>query len=453
MQDHPKQARRIVREWPTGGCVIGVLPDGSRPRRSGQAVLDLIEAAREGREPVAVLDLAPGRTDLGSRFEVGGGPGLAELESGEVELWEIARRDDDHGVVYLSRGRREAAGSLAGSDSSASLADEIREKGGLLLLIVDGGDAEALDAAGYADGFVRIGTGGDAGRPDVGEPARLAARREELPESSEAAGATGEPRLVVTPEMRESTRARKLSRRGLVALAVLVLVGVGAYATLDGSVPRALAEATGFFADTGNRAEATAPVGPGSSEPSPAQGRTSVPSPSPRSAVDGSTAAASPGEAPDTSAVSVPAGSEASVGGEAPATVTDEGAAEEKAEPSGRETGSERDDVAPDVPRASPGSGGPPAFRAIADSLAWSVNRFGSALEFYREGRIGCAELIELRDRADRLFERLWLGRMALQPRPDSAANATFRRRAREIEAVQRSFGATACRADSLPAG
>jgi len=103
------------------------------------------------------------------------------------------------------------------------------------------------------------------------------------------------------------------------------------------------------------------------------------------------------------------------------------------------------------VPRATLGSGGPPAFRAIADSLARSVNRFGSALELYREGRIGWAELSELRDRADRLFERLWLSRMALQPRPDSATNATFRRRAREIEAVQRSFGATACRADSLP--
>lgn len=433
MQDFSERARSIVERWPTGGCVVGVLPDRSDPRWSGRAVLGLIEAARGSRDPVVVIDLAPGATDLDSRFEVGDGPGLAELEAGEVELWQIARRDDARGVVYLSRGARDAEASLADSESSAGLAEDVREKGGLLLVVVDRSGAEDLTSAGYADGFVRIGAGGEAAAPDRPEPP---------PGSREA---PDDPPLVLTPEMRASGTSRAWRRRGLVALVVLFAAGLGVYGVADGSVKDALAGASGLFPDSGDRERVTAPVRSDRADPSAAEGGLSTSS-SRLPAADTSGDVPIPGDDPlDTAAAAAPERSGVPGTEETAVAAPDDGSPRERDAPSEPTTGPDAADADPGLPRATVESAGPPVFRAVADSLARSVNAYSRALEGFREGAIGCAGLSAALERADRFFERLWLHRMSLRPRLDSAATATFGERARQIEAVQRSFAATDC--------
>lgn len=465
MQDFTKRARGIVDRWPSGGCVVGVLPDRSDPRWSGRAVLGLIEAARGSREPVVVIDLAPGATDLDARFEVGAGPGLAELEAGEVELWQIARRDDTHGVVYLSRGKRDAEASLADSASCTGLAEDVREKGGLLLVVVDRSGAEDLTSAGYADGFVRIGARGEAAPPDrgrdrnaeradgsgEGDPGPPAGRSDSVrlpsrPEPPGSRDAPDDPPLVLTPEMRASGPSRAWRRGGLVALMVLITAGLGVYGAMDGSVQDALAGASGLFPDSGDRAEETAPVGADRVDPAPAESGLSA-SPSSRlPPADTPADEPTPGDdALDTAAVSAPERPAAPAAEERAGVAPDDGSPNDGRDASEPPTGSEPADAGAGLPRATVESSGPPVFRAVADSLARSVNGYARALEGFREGAIGCAGLGAALERADRLFERLWLHRMSLRPRLDSAANATFAERARQIEAVQRSFAATDC--------
>lgn len=266
MSELGDRAQRVVGRWPTGGCVVGVLPDGSDPEWSGRAVLELIDGADGDRDPRVVLDLAPEETDLASRFDADGGPGLADVAGGDVEPSEIAHRDEARGIVYLSRGSRASGSGVAEFEAAESLAEQVRGEDGLLIVVLDPSGAEAAASAGYLDGFVRIGDAADREPPGgVAElehlPARPAGR-------SRVPGRPDAPRLVLTPEMRSSHRRERRIRRVLLALAILVAVGLLVSAILGGPGAGAVGKVGDLLSGPGDRAGATAPVSAGRGVPS-----------------------------------------------------------------------------------------------------------------------------------------------------------------------------------------
>lgn len=396
MNDFRDQVRGIVDDWPGEGYVVGVLPDRSDPKWSGRAVLELIEAADRAGGPSVVVDLAPGGTDLASRFEAGGGPGLAEMVDGEVELWEISHRSDLHRAVYLSAGEGAAGSELAGSEA-AELAGKLSGRGRLLLVVLDREGAQAAAPAGYLDGVVRIGEAdGAPGYAGVEELGRITARpgeRRELPDRE------GGPRLVLPPEMRSERRRKRRIRRALIGLAILVALGIVAFGILGEQDLDEL-----FFGSKGR----STPVGRVDSRPA---ARTPV-----TAAADSAAAVARP--------------------------PPDAGERDESGLPDDPDSAEDR---GPPPPGAAPRSSGPPGFRAVADSLARRVRDFEREAGRFRAAEIGCGALIEARRRADRLFGRLWLERMSLQPSPDSPAAATFRERSRQMETVERAYRASGC--------
>ena len=436
MNGFDDQIRRIVDEWPEEGYVVGVLPDRSDPEWSGRAVLELIEAADRGGGPSVVLDLSPGGTDLASRFEAGAGPGLAEMADGEVELWEVSHRSDLHRAVYVPEGSGGTDSELAGTETTARLARQMSDRGRLLIVVLDRGGAEAAASAGYLDGFVRIGEGDGADEyGDVQELGRVTARpggRGRLPEKRDG------PRLVLPPEMRSERRRKRRIRRGLIALAVLVALGLVASSLLGGQDLRDLFSGSD---DASSSVVQRADAGPQVREtPGAADSlAAAAPPPSDTAAGPGADAGASEGGTTDTAA-----------------TVGVEEDASPAGAPSGTPASTDGDngEESPSIASpAPPESGGPPEFRAVADSLALSIREFSFRAERFRAGEIGCGALIESRRRADRLFERLWLERMSLQPAQDSPAAATFRERARQMETVESAYAATSCPAGAFEGG
>lgn len=441
MNGFEDQIRQIVGDWPDEGYVVGVLPDPADPQWSGRAVLELIETADRSGGPSVVVDLAPDATDLAARFEAGRGPGLAELAADEVELWEVTHRSDRHRAVYLGEGAAGSASDLAGSDAAAELAGQMSDRGRLLLVVLDRTGAKTAATAGYLDGVVRIGEAdGDGDVDGVTELGRVTARPGETRPVPD--GERG-PRLVLPPEMRSERRKKRRIRRALVGVAALVAVGLVASSLLGGPELGDVfsgSDGTPAATERVDRAEegaAAAAAATSDSRSAPPVGPTdSVAEASDRSGT-------SDAEADDT-AVSTTPESGASEAGEGVAS-----GGRAAGEAGGLASGPAAADSAPS-PGADPESGGPPEFRAVADSLALRIQEFVRQAGRFRVGEIGCGELIEARRRTDRLFERLWLERMSLQPSPDSPAAATFRERSRQMETVEQAYQATSCPAGAF---
>lgn len=147
--------------------MVGVIPDPADPEWVGGAAMELVRAAADHRRPAFLLDLAPGASDLDARFDAVGAVGFAEAAAGEVELSEIARRDEDHGVAYLPGGLRTPGADLAASPALSTLADRIRRADGVLLVVLDRQAARTAAAEGWPDGWLLVG---DAGAAAGGEP-------------------------------------------------------------------------------------------------------------------------------------------------------------------------------------------------------------------------------------------------------------------------------------------
>lgn len=437
MNDFQDQIRGVVDHWPEEGHVVGLLPDRSDPRWSGRTVLDLIEMADRTGGSSVVVDLAPNATDLASRFEAGSGPGLAEIAEGEVELWEISHRSDVHRAIYVPQGSSATGAELAGSESTAQLAEKMKDRGRLLIVVLDRAGAEAAASAGYLDGIVRVGEADGADRyesvPELGRITARPGEKRPVPDGD------GGPRLVLPPEMRSEGRRKRRIRRGLIGLAILIVLALVASSLLGGpGLGDLFSVADGSSAAVGSvdaRRERPA------ASDSPAVG--------PRSASDtavgvAATSGSSDGDGATVDTAATPAAGESTSGTEAPG-----GAEGDGSQGAPDSTGSpDRSTLAP-APEI-PESGGPPQFRAVADSLALSVRAFTLQAERFRAGEIGCGALVEARRRVDRLFERLWLERMSLQPAPDSPAAATFRERSRQMETVESAYAATGCPAEAI---
>lgn len=191
------RARTLVEGWPDDGLVVGVLPDLSDPEWSGRAVLELTEASAEDRRPVLVLDLAPETNELASYFGAGDGPGFSEVVAGEAEIREITHRDDERDAFFLPCGLRASGADLARTRSVRALAERMRSRGGLLLVLLDRHGAGAAASGGWVDGIVRLGEK-DPGEPclpeDVPELGRLKPPRE----SGEREPESVEPSRVVS---------------------------------------------------------------------------------------------------------------------------------------------------------------------------------------------------------------------------------------------------------------
>ena len=443
MNGFEDQIRQIVEEWPGEGYVVGVLPDPSDPEWSGRSVLELIEAADRSGGPSVVVDLARETTDLAARFEAGRGQGLAELAAGEAELWEIAHRSDEHRAVYLGAGSGEAGSGLAGSAATAELAGKMSERGRLLLVVLDRAAVKAAASAGYLDGLVKIGEADGAGDVEgVPELGRITARpggRRPVPDREDG------PRLVLPPEMRTERRRKRRIRRALVGLAALIALLLVASSFLGGPDIGELLPGSDSSSSAVDRAVPRQQASPPAAAAATADSTSAVPAGSTDSAAPASTsAAASDASAADSAAPSAIQRSGDNGG---------DRAGSERESPVGEPGGlasepAEADSAA--SPEADPESGGPPAFRAVADSLAVSINDFVRQAGRFRGGEVGCGELIEARRRVDRLFERLWMERMSLQPSPDSPAAATFRERSRQMETVERAYRATSCPAAAV---
>lgn len=478
------QVRSVVDTWPSGGYVVGILPDLSDPEWSGRAVLRLAEAAGEGRGPSVVLDLAPDGTDLTSRFDVTGGPGFADLAAGDTELWEITRRSDLHDVLYLPQGFQGSGADLVASPATRKLAEQIRGKGRALLIIVDPLAAEDAETAGWLDGLVRLGetdpeeSGWPGDLPELGRltrdaPARTAAAGESTPRTTgrPAEARQGTRPSVVDGESRTGARValppdlaspwRRVRRgAGLLALVALLLaVGLTVSPFLGGPGWRAAEEVAvtaatdvaDFIRPTPDRS------GIASAEPAD-RGRdegTGGGAGPDRSDSPGDSAPAVAGTEGRVGAADVPgssAGEEQATGTESgggtptdvdsPPSGTSPGSVPTRPAPSSTSSGGETTDRGLPTP---PGSEDLAAFRAISDSLDRSIQAYYLQRDRYMEADAGCPELGEAYARADRLFESLWLYRMSLQSELDSAARSSYRSLAREIEGLTRSFETIGC--------
>lgn len=423
MSSFAERAQSFVDDWPAGGRVVGVLPDPADPGESGRAVLELIEAAGEERDPTVVLDLAPEATDLTSRFGGADSPGLADVAAGEIELWEIVRRDDAHDVLYVPRGSGPSGSALAGSEAAEALADRIHGKGGLLLVLLDSAGAEAAAAAGYLDESVRLGASG--GHAPAAEPEP---RREERvpPEGRQP------PRVVVPPDKR-SPRPWWRTRRGLLALAVLIAAGLGLSAVLGGPGP---ADVVDFFTGPDDRTPFSSATGAGAGNPG-APGRAAFASSTASDSDPESGLAAAGRETPPSPPVATEDSSAPWPPGEGTPRGDEDTSVSPRA-PGPRSTGL-------GLPELDPASGDAASFRAVSDSLGSSIEGYHRRAERLGQAEISCAELLEARGRAGRLFRRLWLYRMSLQPRPDPAEERIFRERAGQMDSLQRSFESTGC--------
>lgn len=494
-------ARSLVDGWPNDGLVVGVLPDLSDPEWSGRAVLELTAAAAEDRRPVLVLDLAPETSDLSSRFDAEGEPGFAEVAAGRVEIWQIIHRDDERGAFFLPCGVRTSGAELAGTRSVRALAERVRPRGGVLLVLLDRHGAGSAASGGWVDGFVRLGEKhpGEPRLPgDVPELGRLepsVESEEREPERidpsqivsealwlrppgdlSEATagdgGRTGggpngpsggkeedEPRRLELSRRRNPARPwLRRAGRGLVLAAVLAGLGFGGFMLLGEPGSSAVEEVGATSA--GEAAAPPAPPGPRSlafsaifSDSVPGRARSSrsrgtIPDSARGSSGGGGdrdTAASPPpgaagAEAPGPDPSAADAGSEEPAEGEEPSSSSPE--------PSPRSDDRQRRAPPRVGPLPDPGSLESAAarrFYAVADSVVRDVLRYYRQQERFRTGSVGCFQLRSAREAVDRLFLRLSLRLRALPGPPDSAARSTYRQLGREIENLDRSFGQIDC--------
>lgn len=152
-----RRARDVVATWPRGARVAGLVPGRADAEWVGGAALALIRVAAEGRRPAFLLDLAPGASDLESRFDAAGAEGFGDAVAGEARLPDVARRDEEAGVVYLPPGRRGDGREIARSDALAAFAERVRRQGGVLLVVLGRESAEGAAYAGWPDGWVMLG--------------------------------------------------------------------------------------------------------------------------------------------------------------------------------------------------------------------------------------------------------------------------------------------------------
>lgn len=166
MSDLDRRARRLVGGWPSGGLVVGLLPDSSARNWSGKAALELAAAAADDRLAALVLDLAPDDSDLADRFDADPEPGFAQVMTGEVELSHIQYWDPVRGAYYLPGGVRVLSDKVAKSRSVEALAERVRSQEGILFVLLDRHAAEAAAETGWLDGVVRLGDA-DLGGPKM----------------------------------------------------------------------------------------------------------------------------------------------------------------------------------------------------------------------------------------------------------------------------------------------
>ena len=419
MSEISRRAGAVVDRWPSGGLAVAVLPDPADPSRSGRTAVDLVEAVAERRKLTVVVDLAPAASDLATRLDADLAPGLADVESGEIPMWEAMHRDIESGAFYLPRGARRSAGELVDSASLKALGDRVRRRGGVLLVILDRATTAAVDSAGWMDGHVRLGEGpqdaadSDDELPDLGrlviEPPSHQEGADErtrsgpggvphdpLPEpEADAPGRAESPRVVFPHEPATSRPWSHRVAAGLAVAAVLALAALGASAVLGGSewgLPGGL---------TGG-----------------AEGRG--------------------GEFTDSP---VPGSEGAAVGSVASSPDPDV-----RASRGAEETASPAPALSRPVP--DPGVARPldaRVFEAASDSLRRRIRNYHGRAERFRNGALGCAAVSEAYERADRLFVRLSVHRVSLGSVLDSAALVAYRNRAEDMEDVESSFRETGC--------
>lgn len=412
------EIRDLVGDWPEGGLVVGVLPDATDPEWSGRRVLELVELAGEDREPVTILDLAPTATHLADRFDADGAPGFAQLIAGEAELEELVRRDDRLPARYLPRGHGSSDADLLRSWSLWRLAQPVREEGGLLIVLLERRRAGAA-SPGWLDGFLVLGKGDDARLPhDIPLLGRVEGREEPATSdggnAGEPTGSADEPEEEApsTGAGQNGWRRRLTGRLGTATIVAVFLAAAGftAWGMLEGG-----GEAGG--SDSGMAGERATPASESVQAP---------PRPRAGATVEEDTApSSSPG---DTGGTASSAPSQERRGEEASPAASSESA------PTGAEAGA----PPPSDPVES-------ALRAVADSLARSVETYFRQERRFRRDSIGCPELSAARERAGDQFIELSLHRLSLDPPLDSAAAALFRERSDAIERVDRSYAGTGC--------
>jgi len=162
-----RRAREVVAGWPDGGRVVGVIADPSDPPWNGRALLKLIRVASEGRRPAFLLDLAPEASNLTARFGSAGSDGFAETVTGDATLASIAHRRPEIEGAYLPCGVTRSGEELAASGPLATLAERVRNAGGVLLVVLDRRAARRAAEKGWPDGWVLVG---DADAASGGEP-------------------------------------------------------------------------------------------------------------------------------------------------------------------------------------------------------------------------------------------------------------------------------------------
>jgi len=89
-------------------------------------------------------------------------------------------------------------------------------------------------------------------------------------------------------------------------------------------------------------------------------------------------------------------------------------------------------------------SDGTATFFAISDSLGERMYRYRQEEELFRDGTIGCPDLMQTHERTSQLFLRFSLYFRSLSSAVDSV-RADYQERSRDIEALDRSFRQTGC--------
>lgn len=466
------RARRLIGDWSAGTCVVGVVPESTDTDWSGQAALALAHAAAEKREPALILDLAPASSGLAPRFGAGSSRGFAETESGEASLLEVTRREDP-AALYIPNGLQTAGVELAGSEAAETLADRVRDRDGVLLVVLDRHGLAAAASAGWLDGAVRLGEAppsGDEpsgrglpelGRLEPGPEARAAGRSRGAPAESRRSAARqagGDPApakpdsvppMVMADNRDPSGRWSRALRRALTAVAIVVLAGAAAVTVLDylegprsegaaGSRTARTASAAG--AGAGDSASGAAAAGDFDPRPSAAGSRTEA----------GDDAAARSSGPPIPSRAG---GAEDDAGSPRSADESGiAGAGDEDGGGSGTGTAQSGRDA---PPAGSPGRGDTAApdadspgadLRRLSDTLVDSIRGFFLQRTRFTEDRADCRTLTTAYEAADRLFVQLSARYAEAQEELDPSARALYRERADDMEAVDRSFRNSGCR-------
>lgn len=195
MSSLARRAEHLVDGWPSGALVVGVLPAASDAEWSGRAALELSRAAADDRLTTWTLDLAPGASDLASRFGADRDPGLTEVAAGDAELSDVLHRDQWSGAHYLPGDVRILGTKSTGAKCVRTLRERIPGRESALLVLMEPKAADAAASAGWLDGVVRLAREDDdvdGGHPALAEVTDLGrlARPVEQEEAEEAEDAS-----------------------------------------------------------------------------------------------------------------------------------------------------------------------------------------------------------------------------------------------------------------------